>query len=287
MSFKKKWELSNIGGIQMENTFDNTRPTGFSLIVDNADSQENNDFVKTVSNTEDYTNIRPLASPDSRLDELDELQSIRQNIVEIQETNNKMLKELHRLKAKHIMSEAKIEENMDYIYFLEREVARLDQYGRRENIEMIGIPNSVKDGDLEVNVLRILHQIGLPRIQHYNIAACHRLNTKDRFGNKNTIVRFINLKDSISCLKNKKNLQFCRELGFHHIYITENLCPSNRSIFDHLNNLKKNGELKRVWSYNGTVQFKFTDDPNEKSKKILHECDLNYYFEDGKKYLRK
>ena len=31
------------------------------------------------------------------------------------------------------------------------------------------------------------------------------------------------------------------------------------------------------------MQFKFSDDPNKKSKKIFHECDLNYYFENGKK----
>ena len=187
------------------------------------------------------------------------------------------------LKAKHLMSDSKIEENLDYIYFLEREVARLDQYGRRENVEILGIPNNIKDCDLERNVIEILHKIGLVHVQHFNIAACHRLRSKDRFGNRNTIVRFINRKDSISCLKNRKNIHSCRDLGFHHLYIVENLCPSNKSIFDNLSSLKRNGEIKSLWSYNGTVQFKFTDDPNEKSKKILHECDLNFYFENGKK----
>ena len=166
---------------------------------------------------------------------------------------------------------------------MEREVARLDQYGRRENIEVIGIPNTVNDSELELNIIHILRQIGLAHIQHYNIAACHRLRTKDRYGNFNTIVRFVNRKDSISCLKNRKNLHLCHELGFHHLYITENLCPSNRSIFDYLCDLKKYGEVKKVWSFNGTVQFKYTDEHSEKPKKIFHECDLNYYFEHGKK----
>ena len=58
----------------------------------------------------------------------------------------------------------------------------------------------------------------------------------------------------------------------------ENLCPSYQSIFDELNGRKYKGQIKRLWSFNGTINFKFTDSIDEKPKKIFHECDLNYYF---------
>ena len=240
-----KLEFSNIGDINLkelnvvEYDLEGTR----SMVVEMPDVDNLSPSLSSIipslsaaNNCEVDTHIRPLPSHDSLLAEI---HSMRQNISELHHVNEKIVKDITRLKAKQIMSDSRIEENLDYIYFLEREVARLDQYGRRENVELIGIPNTIKDGELESNVIRILHQIGLTHIQHYNIAACHRLRTKDRFGNYNTIVRFINRKDSISCFKNRKNLHLCRELGLYHIFITENLCPSNRSIFDYLSVLKK------------------------------------------------
>ena len=36
---------------------------------------------------------------------------------------------------------------------LESDLARLDQYGRRENIEIAGVPNKVSDKDLEKEIM--------------------------------------------------------------------------------------------------------------------------------------
>ena len=236
---KLKWEVSNVGGLNLETLSEErcAKSENFLNIDSESDSESSvtsNQLVFSCGQ-EIYTQ---LSTPESYLASL---QAIQQDIIEVKETNKKLANELAKIKAKHLMSEAKIDENLDYIYFLEREVARLDQYGRRENVELIGIPESIGHRDLEATVIRILRKIGLDHIQHYNIAACHRLRSKDRFGNRNTIVRFVNRKDSISCLKSRKKLQLCRELGFNNIYITENLCPSNRSIFEELSNLKKRG----------------------------------------------
>ena len=53
-----------------------------------------------------------------------------------------------------------MDEYSDYIYFLEKQVAHLDQYGRRENIEIEGIPEHVSHKNLENTVLLILKRIG-------------------------------------------------------------------------------------------------------------------------------
>ena len=276
-----KWEVSNVGGISTNqlNAVE-VYPESTCDIVDICSSPLRSKSSSLASTTRERDITTHPLSHDALIAGI---QSLRQDMLEVQERNKALTSDLRRLEAKHLISESKIDENTDYIYFLEREVARLDQYGRRENIELLGIPNTVKDSELEGNVLSILRQIGLVHLQHYNIAACHRLRTKDRFGNYNTIVRFTNRKDSISCLKSKKNLHLCRDLGFKHLYITENLCPSNRSIFNNLSDLKRDGEINKVWSYNGTVHFKFKDDPNEKPKKVYHECDLNFYFNDSKR----
>ena len=167
---------------------------------------------------------------------------------------------------------------------METEVSRLDQYGRRENVEISDIPESVSDRNLEYNIIKILQKIGLKNINHYHIVACHRLSKRDKNGNRNTIIRFLNRKDAISCLQNRKHLHLCSEFGFNNLYAMENLCPAYKSIFENLKDRKNNGQIKKVWSYNGAIHFKFSDKVNEKPKNIFHECDINYYFKDDNNY---
>ncbi len=51
------------------------------------------------------------------------------------------------------------------------------QYGRRNNIEINGIPNDVKDSSLEGKVVDILTKVGVD-VSSDDIEACHRLPIK-------------------------------------------------------------------------------------------------------------
>ena len=161
---------------------------------------------------------------------------------------------------------------------LENHIARLDQYGRRPNIEIVGITESISDKQLEITVIKILNKIGTSNVQHYDIVGCHRLRSKDRFGNRNTIVRFVNRKIAYSSLRNKKLVYKCRDMGFSNLSIVENLCPTNKSIFEMMNKLKSEGRLSNVWSYNGTIHFKYTNNSDEMAKKVLNKKDISIFF---------
>ena len=75
-------------------------------------------------------------------------------------------------------------------YNNEIKINNADQYSRRNNIVIQGIPQSVKSKDLEDKVINVL-----------DIEACHRLGDS-----RKTIVRFVNRKHSFEALKNKKSL---------------------------------------------------------------------------------
>ena len=198
----------------------------------------------------------------------------------IEAENTKMKRQLKRFLNRLQVAEDNIDEQQEYTYFLEKQLSKLDQYGRRENIEISGIPSNVTDRQLETEVLRILKQIGLKHLEHFHIVACHRIGSTDLKGNRNTIVRFINRKDAIQCLKLRRNLHLCKYLGYSNLFIMENLCPAYKSIFDDLTELKNEGLVKKVWSFNGTVNYKLTGDTNEKPVKNLHEWELeNLYIE--------
>ena len=111
----------------------------------------------------------------------------------------------------------------------------------------------------------------------YDIIAVHRLGKKFPNKSRNVIVRFTNRKNVISSFKNKKLLHKTKELGFKNLYFIENLCPVNRYILNKCNELRSEGLVKSVWSFNGLINIKFTDDYNEKPTLIHHTEDIEYY----------
>ena len=68
----------------------------------------------------------------------------------------------------------------------------LEQYDRRNNIEVSGIPDSVGDNNLEEKVISVFANVGID-VKFNNIEACHRIG-KSRNSSKKTIVRFTNRK---------------------------------------------------------------------------------------------
>ena len=99
------------------------------------------------------------------------------------------------------------------------------QYGRLENVEISGIPASIKDDDLEQTVVSIAEKIGV-KIKKRDIAACHRL----RGERKDTIVRFPNRKFVDSLFANAAQLKgkdLSETLGANHppVYINSSLTP--------------------------------------------------------------
>ena len=82
----------------------------------------------------------------------------------------------------------------------------LEQYGRRNNIIISGIPDSVDVNQLEESVTEILTDINV-NVASNDIEACHRICKKDtRIGSTKTIFRFVNRKHAKQALYNKKKL---------------------------------------------------------------------------------
>ena len=127
-------------------------------------------------------------------------------------------------------------------------------------------------------MLKILKEIGLDHIEHYGIVACHRVGKMDVHGRRNTIVRFLNRKDAIQALKCKRNLFRCKEYGYSQLQIVENLCPSYKSIYEEMKDLKDIGAIGKVWTFNGIINYKLVDNEHEQKRKILHESEMDSLF---------
>ena len=155
---------------------------------------------------------------------------------------------------------------------LERTTNKIDQNHRKNNIELDGIPNTVKDSDLTDTVVEIFKDITKENITVKDIEACHRLASKK--SPKPTIVRASrNLLDKVR--RNKKSLKdiaarFNYPRGTH-VYVNENLSPNMRSIHFNARKLKKAGIIDDTWFSNAAVRIKLK---NGEQLVATHESDL-------------
>ena len=126
---------------------------------------------------------------------------------------------------------------MERVVQTERQRWANTQYSCRDTIEVISIPSSIRDQDLEDKVRNIFGEIGV-NINERDIQACHRLREKDR-----TIVKFVNRKDCTNILRVKKDLKHLdpSKLSFSEgtkIFINESLCPCYRGIWNKCKKLR-------------------------------------------------
>ena len=121
---------------------------------------------------------------------------------------------------------------------------KLDQYNRRNNIEIQGIPSSVSDDALENKVIDIFKCLNIT-VQNKDIEGCHRLGKANP---QNTIVRFVNRKFCYEASEKKTDLKNVNnnDLGFESntkLFIGENLTRLNHQLAWMCRELKLSGKI--------------------------------------------
>ena len=205
---------------------------------------------------------------DVRFDDLKkDLLNIKETVIQNLLNDNKKLR-------------AKVKSLEDNLVHVESECYGQDQYGRRNNIEINGIPNSVDSDNLEDKVIEILDAIDIT-VEKSEIEACHRLPGKET--HKTTVVRFINRKHCENALKSRKKLKHCDKtsLGFsenQEIFFNDNLCPYYKKLSWMCRKVKREKLIVSTLSESGTVLIKTEE--NAKKIKIRHENELLDLFPD-------
>ena len=157
----------------------------------------------------------------------------------------------------------------------ERQCWENAQYSRRDTLEVVGIPMSVRDNVLEQKVL--IQEIGMD-ICDRDIQACHCLEDKDE-----TIAKFANRKDCFQILGVKKQLKDLDPAAVDlpegtKIFINESLCPYYRGIWNKCKKLRDKQKVYQYYTINGLIRL-----PTEESgqaKTITHMVDLQNLFPD-------
>ena len=166
---------------------------------------------------------------------------------------------------------------------LEENSNSLEQYGRRNNLEITGIPDDVFDQNLEEKVIEILDKIDV-NVYRKDMEASHWIR-KSKNSSKTTTVQFINRKHTKEALVNRKGLKniYRTSIGLeksHGIFINENLTPTINKIAFHCRELTCNGRIDKIYSRDGIAQIVSKDIENEKKIKIMHMNRLHDRFPD-------
>ena len=107
---------------------------------------------------------------------------------------------IEALKAENLKLQQKFEKLENRIYKLESDLNKKDQYNRRNNIEIQGIPSDINDNYLEDKVIEMFCEVDIVATKS-DIEDCHRLGK-----NSDTILRFVNRKFCNDILEKKCEL---------------------------------------------------------------------------------
>ena len=142
----------------------------------------------------------------------------------------------------------------------ESSVNALEQYGRRNNIAVSGIPVHVSYRDLEETVISVLSDIEV-NVSPNDVEACHRIGKPDSNKSKKAIACFLNRKHCKKALLNRRKLQNLvkEKHSFSQntkAFINENLTVMNEKIAFNCRKLKRSGLVHACFTIDGIFRIK-------------------------------
>ena len=186
---------------------------------------------------------------------------------------------IEALKKDNLKLQKNVEDLEEQLSDNDTYINKLDQYNRRNNIKIQGIPSSVSDENLEKKVIDIFKCLNII-IQSNDIEGCHRIGKANP---QNTIIRFINRKFCFDALEKKANLKNVnnQDLGFEtntKLFFSENLTPLNQKLTWMCRELKRAGKIHSCWSSKGVIKLRRT--VNERSISINRTSNIRDLYPD-------
>ena len=152
----------------------------------------------------------------------------------------------------------------------EEKLDNLEQYGRRQNLEIIGIPQR-DDEDTNSIVIEVAKMMGV-KVLPEQISTSHRMpvnpkKNSDQIANPPIIARFTNHDVKNQIYANRKlarsiDLRNFSISGTKNIYVNENLTVMRKRLFWQTKQKAKEKGFKFFWTMNGNIFVRKSDDTN-------------------------
>ncbi|XP_077985930.1 uncharacterized protein LOC144440433 [Glandiceps talaboti] len=181
------------------------------------------------------------------------LQDLQQSVTYVSNSFDEFTRQLQSLKNENKGLKEQLAKTTN-------ELNDLQQYTRRNNLELSGLPEE-EDEDTDDIVVRVAAAAGV-NISPDDIDISHRLPRRtNRQGQQQPatiIVKFVRRTVRNKLYNSKKHLKdkTARNIGYtnnNRLYINENLTPTNKHLFYEANQLRNTKQWKFIWTYNGKI----------------------------------
>ena len=158
---------------------------------------------------------------------------------------------------------------------LSMKVNQIDNFLRRQNIEIQGIP-ATENENLEKIVTNVLKLVD-PRIERKELVSFRRMKPSGMVNEKKKafnpiLVKFRSFEQKVKIMKGKKNLADANfsNVGknVERVFINENLSAFSRDLLYHTRRFQKANEWRFSWSSGGNILLR----EKENSKAIVIRC---------------
>ena len=177
----------------------------------------------------------------------------------------------HEKERKEVIAENKILKSAvqtleEHVKTLQNACNDMEQYSRRECLEIQGIPVTKPENTSEI-VMKVGELIGMELKE--DISVSHRLprdkNYKGKRSEPAIIVKFVRRDIKEKFCKTRKDLKkfTTQDLGFpskNNIYINESLTKRNKQLFSNSVKVKKELKYSYIWSSNGKIYLRKDQD---------------------------
>lgn len=209
------------------------------------------------------------------------IQQQKDDITALKTSQEHTTKQYNEAERELAAARKKIQEQEEEIGELYDLQDKLEQYTRKNSLEIHGVPESAYTETEDV-VLKLAEALDVS-VEPKDIEICHKLNRK---GNKPIIVKFISHKVKTNLYRARAKLKNVRVSNiFPHcssstlvqadrIFLNENLTSYRKKIMSRANEMQRNDELLSVWSMDGSIYVKTS--PQGKPVRINELEDLDY-----------
>ena len=169
---------------------------------------------------------------------------------EIAKAVHELKEETMQVRSEVLGAVNNVEERCDFKAKCESEL--LEQYNRRENVRIIGLPEVSSNETYEQTIEKVANlATGLEtNMTAEDISIAHRLPNRNNKRPRHVIVRFARRVERVNMLKNKKNLANFEPL--QHVRIFEDMTAPRLKFF---NLMKNDPNIEKVWSREGTLFY--------------------------------
>ena len=275
MGRKTEEVLSNVAVLS-----DDVQDIGEAVENMNLKNQEEKDEI-CLAMLQDFARIDALmqknddhhpSSSFTHADYTDEIQTLSRDLKETQTRafhNHMLIEKLNDERSDEI------DQMMTRMIQLEKDITVTNQYNRRPNLIIDGIPDKVPQRNLEGVCLDLIQKLGIFNVSCFEVEGCHRLRKGVNDSCAPTIIRFTNRKIPELCKKYRWKLSKLRYNGWD-LSFREDLCEANKTVFTECEKMMNDGQLSRVYTHNGFV--KVVRFEGERPRKLSHMEDISSLF---------